>query len=147
MVLFIDMDGVLHPAICYEPTQLLCRRPMLEEVLRKHPDVDVVISSTWRNERTLADLRALFSPDIASRIVGITPRWQDFQNEASFGTYVRQAEIEHWMRLASRAWEGWLAVDDQVHLFQPFCKNLVRTDPDTGLTEESCALLLKRLAD
>jgi hypothetical protein len=147
MVLFLDIDGVLHPAICYDTTQLLSRLPILEEVLRQRPGVDVIISSTWRIERTLSDLRALFAPDIESRIISVTPRWQDFQDEASFGTYVRQCEIEHWMRNSSRAWESWVALDDQAHLFQPFCKNLVRTDPDLGLTDESCALLLKRLVD
>lgn len=145
MVLFLDFDGVLHPAVCYDRSRLFCRRPLLESVLRKCPSVEVVISSTWRFDRTLADLRELFASDIQDRIVGMTGRWQEIQDEASSATYVRQAEVEHWMRASSRASKSWLALDDQPYLFRPFCENLIRTDPDVGLSEEGTAALLARL--
>lgn len=61
------------------------------------------------------------------------------------GTYVRQAEIEAWLREADRPWEEWLAVDDQPWLFRPFLPNLVRCDPATGLTEEVCTVLKNKL--
>ncbi|HYD61693.1 MAG TPA: HAD domain-containing protein [Noviherbaspirillum sp.] len=145
MILFLDIDGVLHPAICHRETDLLCHRLLLEDVLRACPHVDIVISSTWRESRTLAQLQALFSPDIGARIVGVTPQWQDLQDEASMGSYVRQAEIEAWLRQASRAWEPWVALDDQPWLFKPFLPHLVRSDPATGLTAEVCAALHAKL--
>lgn len=37
MILFLDFDGVLHPAICHCDADLLCRRPLLESVLRDCP--------------------------------------------------------------------------------------------------------------
>jgi len=147
MILFFDFDGVLHPAICSADADLLCRRPLLENVLRGCPQVDIVISSTWRESRTLAQLQALFSPDIGARIIGVTPQWQDIQDETSMGTYVRQAEIEDWLRKAGRAWEAWVALDDQPWLFKPFLSNLVRSNPTTGLTEEVCATLRKKLGE
>jgi hypothetical protein len=145
MILFLDFDGVLHPAVNYDATQLLSKLPMLETVLRHCPDVEVVISSTWRENRTLAQLQALFSPDIAPRIAGVTPQWRNIQSADTYGTYVRQAEVEAWLRSAGRAWQQWLAVDDQPHLFRPFCKQLLLTNPTTGLTESDCIGLAQLL--
>jgi hypothetical protein len=145
MILALDIDGVLHPAVNYDAALMLCNLPLLEDVLRRCPHVDVVISSTWRETRTLPDLQALFSPDISHRVVGVTPQWREFQDEASFGTYVRQAEIEAWLKSTGRVWEQWLAVDDQKHLFKPFCQNLFVTNGTTGLTAADCELLSKRL--
>lgn len=147
MILFLDFDGVLHPAICSSDADLLCRRPLLEAVLRDFPQVQIVVSSTWRESRTLPQLQAMFSSDISVRIIGATPRWQDLQDDATMGNYVRQAEIETWLRQAGRVWEAWVALDDQPWLFRPFLANLVRSDPATGLTEEICATLRQRLQD
>jgi hypothetical protein len=94
----------------------------------------------------MPELRALFSDDVASRIIGVTPRWNDIQDEARWGTYVRQAEIEAWLRVNGRPWETWVAIDDQAALFRPFCKNLVLTSAATGLDDTTCAELLKKLA-
>ena len=124
---------------------MLCRRSLLESVLRECPHVDIVVSSTWRESRTLAQLQALFSQDIGERIVGTTPQWHDLQDELTMGTYVRQVEIKSWLRQAGRVWEAWVALDDQSWLFRPFLPNLVRCDPDTGLTDDVCAMLLSRL--
>lgn len=145
MLLFLDIDGVLHPNIVHDPELLLMHRPTLEAVLRACPRVDVVISSTWRTTRTLAELRALFSDDIASRIISVTPHWTEVQDNDSWGAYVRQAEIEAWLRANGRPWEEWVAVDDQPALFRPFCKNLVQCAA-TGLDDVTCGTLLNRLA-
>src|SRR5476649_858554 len=135
MLLFLDFDGTLHPDINYKPELLFAKLPLLEKVLRIRPAVEIVISSTWRTTRTLQELRSYFSADIAPRIVGTTPHWREFQDESSFGTYVRQAEIELWLRTAGRAWEPWVALDDQPHLYRPFCTNLLLTNPTTGLSK------------
>lgn len=145
MLLFLDIDGVVHPHIGYRPEYCFSKLPMLEDVLRAHPHVDVVISSTWRIRRTLQELQSLFSVDIAPRIIDKTPHWRDFQDDATYGTYVRQGEIEMWLRAAGRAWEPWIALDDQAGLFRPFCKNLLLTDSETGLTLEDCGVLAQRL--
>lgn len=145
MILFLDFDGVLHPAVCSSASDLLGRRPLLESVLRECPDVDIVVSSTWREGRTLSQLQELFSSDIGTRIIGATPGWRDIQDESAMGTYTRQAEIEGWLRQVGRSWEAWVALDDQPWLFRPFLPNLVRCDPATGLTEQVCAMLRLKL--
>jgi len=145
VLIFLDIDGVLHPNIVHDPELLLIHRPTLEAVLRARPDADIVISSTWRTTRTLAELRALFSADIAPRIISVTPHWTEVQDDDSWGAYVRQAEIEAWLRANGCPWREWVAVDDQPALFRPFCKNLVQTCGATGLDEATCVTLLERL--
>lgn len=50
-VLFLDFDGVTHPEVC-TAEQLFCCLPLIEEVLRRRPGVDIVISSSWRANTT-----------------------------------------------------------------------------------------------
>lgn len=146
MILFLDFDGVLHPEICHCEADLLCHRPLFESVMRDCSWVDIVISSTWRESRSLEQLKGLFSSDIGARIIGVTPHWRDIQDASSMGTYVRQAEVEGWLRQAHKAWEAWVALDDKPHLFRPFLPNLVKSDPTTGLTEEVCSTLKQKLS-
>lgn len=146
MLLFLDVDGVLHPHVGFRSDLVMCRLPMLEGVLRALPAVEVVISSTWRMTRTLDELKALFSEDIKPRIIGKTPNWKDISNDESFGTFQLEAEIKAWLNVSGRAWESWIALDDQPSLYRPFCKNLILTDSAMGLTQDDCQLLTKRLS-
>lgn len=63
MFLFLDFDGVLHPEPLYGDGELFCRLPLLEALLREFPEVSIVVSSTWRDTRTVEELRKLFSAD------------------------------------------------------------------------------------
>ncbi|MGJ7917748.1 HAD domain-containing protein [Massilia sp. LXY-6] len=90
---FLDLDGVRHPTDTVDMARLLCRRPLLEALLRCAPWVDVVISTNLRENRTLGQLQAIFSDDITPRIVGCTPKWYDVDVAPSLAAYPRQAEI------------------------------------------------------
>jgi hypothetical protein len=145
-ILFLDIDGVLHEDVCRNPANLLRHRPRFEEVMRSFPTVEIVISSTWRESRTLDELRALFSKDVQRRIIGVTPHWSDVQDPFSSGAYVRQAEVLGWLIQAQRAWEPWVALDDKHYLFKPFLPNLVKCDPAQGLTDETANELRRKLS-
>lgn len=142
MILFLDFDGVLHPEPCYDDAQLFCRLPLLENLLRGLPDIDLVISSTWRDRRTLEELQALFSADIGRRVIGMTPSWKDLPELFETIGYQRHTEIEGWLRQSGKAWEQWVAIDDKPWLFKPFLSNLVLCDTAVGIDEA----VLKRLA-
>lgn len=136
MILFLDIDGVLHPEPSYREDHLFCHLPRLEKILRDFPSVEIVISSTWRETRTIEELRALFSEDIGKRIVGVTPFWQDLPELFDVvGNYRRQVEVEGWLRQSNRIWESWTALDDRRYWFRPFLKNLVWCDSAIGLDE------------
>lgn len=147
MILFLDFDGVLHPDPCSDPSILFCHLPRLESVLREFPDVQVVISSTWRAAHTLADLKAYFSPDIELRIIGVTPNWRDLPDllDTIGHTYVRQVEIEGWLRTSGRPWEKWIAIDDKAYWFKPFLPNLIISDARFGLADDVVDKLRKKL--
>lgn len=147
MLLMLDFDGVLHPDPCKDDALFFCRLPMLEEVLREVPSVEIVITSTWRERRSLNELRKFFSTDISHRVIGSTPSWRDHIDLAhAIGpTYRRSIEIEAYLRLVGKPWLTWLALDDKPYWFRPFCKNLLLCDPRTGITEATMAAVRERL--
>jgi len=94
MIIFLDFDGVLHPDPCFDKDKLFICLPRLEQVLREFHSIRIVISSTWRLTRSLSDLKLFFSPDIANRIVGVTPTWRNHEEIVNIIGYQRHAEIE-----------------------------------------------------
>ena len=61
MILFLDIDGVLHPDPP-QPDQRLRSLPRLVAVLQDFPLVEIVISSLWREHLSLDQLRELPRP-------------------------------------------------------------------------------------
>lgn len=136
IVLFLDFDGVSHPEPCLK-SQLFCYMSRIEEVLREYPMVEIVISSSWRDEYSLEQLRAFFAPDMGERVVGATP---SFKNPSStwlpgqVPEFERQWEIEIWLK-GNRSWDTpWLAIDDRPYWFRPNSANLLRTHSLAGFT-------------
>ena len=75
MIVFLDFDGVLHPENVSSQAPLLCRLPLVEEVLREFTQAEIVISSSWRlrwqdPEVAAQAMRKHFSADIALRVSG-----------------------------------------------------------------------------
>jgi hypothetical protein len=142
--LFLDFDGVLHANFPRrDRTDAENLRwafvPALEVVLRAHPQVAIVISSTWRRDHPLASLRAKFSPDIAQRIVGVTPL-----HGRPLEPGARQDEIEAWLRANDRAHAVWVALDDVVEQFHPGACVVVADD---GFRTQEALDLHAALAD
>lgn len=84
-IIFVDFDGVLHP----DGVALFSRLPMFESLLARMPDAEVVVSSTWREDHTLEQLRQFPSPDLRRRITGVTPSL-----EGGYDIGGRQMEIQ-----------------------------------------------------
>lgn len=147
MIVFLDIDGVLHPDPCYDRDLLLSCLPRFESVIREFPGVEIVISSTWREKRSLTELSDLFSPDIAQRIIGVTPSWKDHQGIFNRIGYQRHSEVEAWMRASSEPWRRWVAIDDKPYLFRPFLSNLVKTKSEIGFDDLSEITLRDKLSE
>lgn len=138
--LFLDFDGVTHPekADCDE---LFVRDELLNQWLQANPDVQVVISSSWREVHSLSELRDFFPCEMASRIMGATPT-NILKVKRRFDGRTprdRQAEIEHWLRAHGKEGCAWVALDDQAWRFRVGCKSLVVCDGKIGLTRENLA--------
>lgn len=143
MIIFLDFDGVLHP----EPCRLggeFCHLPRFENVLRDLPAVRIVVSSSWRHTRNLATLKSYFSPDISSRIIGVTPSSK--QLDGDIPSYERQAEVEAWLRKNASPWDAFVVLDDRPWLFSPFYAPLVKCVRAIGLDDRAEYQLRERLA-
>jgi len=141
-ILFLDFDGVCHPEGCLS-ARLFEKLPLIEAFLREQPHIEVVISSSWRAYRKLDDLRKHFSPDIATRVVGLTPilARRAFLGSAEAGPRVRELECLQWLQSSSQPDAMWVAIDDQAGLFTPGCTNLITTKSTTGFTEDDLVRL------
>lgn len=129
-ILFLDFDGVLHPGLAGTFIYL----PELEEFLRAHPDLGVVISSTWREQHSLDELRRFFSLEVRDRLVGATPQT----------SYSRLVECRLWLRQAGFS-GPWVALDDDETLFPGFCEELVLCATHRGLRKPQLAELHRKL--
>jgi hypothetical protein len=143
-ILFLDIDGVLH-AQGRKPdgsriTPHFSCKPRFEEWARGYPQLQLVISSTWRQIYPLPALRGKFSPDIAARVIDVTPRFVDEK------PYMRQREILAWLAKHRTPETPWLALDDTVSEFYPGCPQLVACRPEIGFDDTVAAELDRRMA-
>ena len=141
-ILFLDFDGALHPAGSRSNVGDLSQLPLLENLLREpaYAAVRIVISSTWREAYPLERLRALFSADIRTRVVGATPVLDEYDSDHN-----RYEEIKAWLEAHPQI-ERWVALDDDVEGFPSHRRSrVVFTQSSVGLAEESVALLRQAL--
>jgi hypothetical protein len=149
MILFLDFDGVLHlefipgktPGKARANTEYFTHLEIFEATIRDFPEVDIVISSTWRLRRSLQELRGFFSPDIATRIIDVTPELPKTTADR------REREIHAWLKAAGREGEPILAVDDWPPLFSQDCDFLFWVDPETAFDKSAAERLRERLAN
>ncbi len=142
MILFLDIDGVLHPDPP-QPDQRLRSLPRLVEILRDHPQVEVVISSLWREKLSLDQLRELFPTDLRERIIDVTPIAERIDGWLPAR---REGEILEWLEASGRSDEPWLAIDDQAWQFTQHRDRLIACDFYDGITDAIEAELRQRLA-
>jgi hypothetical protein len=123
-VVFLDIDGVLAPIRRWDRYGEL--EPACIEVLNEivaSARADVVISSTWRHGRTVAELQAMLeAKGFTGRVVDKTPTGAPGAE--------RGDEIAAW--LAEHAMGGYVIIDDHVDMGE-LRTELVLTHPGRGL--------------
>jgi beta-phosphoglucomutase-like phosphatase (HAD superfamily) len=136
-LVFLDFDGVLRRTTS-NPTQFdLDCLAHFESAIRQCPVSKIVISSTWRLAMSLKELRSRFSPDIAARIVGITP--ENLEEEV----FERHAEILTFLQEKKLSAMPWVAIDDDPAYFPPGSPVLL-TNPLNGF-DSACATRLVKI--
>lgn len=136
MILFLDFDGVLHPQHDNEPPPadlVFCHLPCFEAVMREFPMVEIVISSMWRHQFTLDQLRARFSPDIAARIIDTTAKTE---RADGYLPNRREREILDWLLATGNENTPWIAIDDAVWQFDKHRDRLVACTWYRGIDAE-----------
>ena len=146
MILFLDFDGVLHPN--NQPGALFTWVPRLAVWLDAWPEVDVVISSSWRVAHSQPEMVEMLGPLIGGRVVGCTP-WVSQAREdnvypaakTTVLTHERQVQIEAWMAASWEPQRAWVALDDMPYLFEPDCGRLVVCAGREGISRENVQAL------
>jgi hypothetical protein len=137
MILFLDFDGVLHPDPCFDEAQLFERGPHLAESLAPFPEVAIVLSTSWRTQRTFDELAAALPAGLRERVLDVTPPFTLAGTPATLVPYRRQAECMQWLRTHGHAKTPWLALDDRASLFEPYCEQLVLCESTVGFDERT----------
>lgn len=142
MIIFLDIDGVLHTEPATAEQAFSQRHLLWEFLMQMPPTASVVISSNWRLRYSLDELVDFIlagcgNPSLRERFVGVTPFLPAMQYEYRG----REAECLAWLKNAGREGEPWIAIDD-VHGNFDRSSNVVIVDYKTGLTENDVSRIL-----
>ena len=147
-IVFLDFDGVLHPASCPERLHGMHANALAKVLLQF--DTRVVVSSTWRLRRNVSALRDCVGAALGSLIIGKTPIYSQLDLKElpeRLHAFHRHTECVAWMREHHENPDAWLALDDRSYIFYPFCPQLVYCDEKTGLDVQTLELLATRLKE
>ena len=135
---FLDFDGVMR-RLSSKPFEFDADcRERFESVLREYPHAKVVITSIWRLGLSLDSLRKMFSPDIARRIVGVTPE------APGLVQHYRLREVLGYLRRHGAVDAPWVIVDDN-RAHYPEGVKVIPTEPQRGFDARAAAALSMEL--
>lgn len=148
MILFLDFDGVLHPLQLHEPD--FCRLPLLWEILRACPDVEVVFSTSWRAIYRFDEMVGFVTrgggEDLAHRIIGVNRAPCPIQGGRPCR---RHYDCIKWLEDNGHEDRSWLALDDIASSFVPSppaaIQRLYLVDGTRGLTNEDVLAIIGRI--
>ncbi|MFC7297896.1 HAD domain-containing protein [Herminiimonas aquatilis] len=135
--IYLDFDSVLHHDSVYiHPTKGIYIRepgfalfewmPILEELLKAHPNVGIILSTSWVRMKSFSYAKSRLSPELQKRVIGATFH-KGHMNKELFAQLTRASQI---LGDVSRRGlgEDWIAIDDEAEGW-PFmyARNLIRT--------------------
>ena len=134
--LFLDIDGVLHPSLC-DSKKYLSNAPLLADLLVKYP-CQIIVSSSWRFQYSLDEIKKMLPKAISKQIVGMTGDPYNATNQ-------RYNEIIFYLKANDKSLVDWKALDDSQSEFPPNCQNLILCNHLTGLGQKQLMELKKWL--
>ena len=135
-ILFLDFDGVLHSSMCDSEKQL-SQAPLLAALMTEFP-CRIVISSSWRFQYTLEQIKKILPKAISNQVIGMT-------GDAFDGTFQRYNEIKFYLQVHGKTLADWKALDDSHNEFPKNCGNLILCNHITGLGHKQLMELKKWL--
>jgi hypothetical protein len=134
-LIFADYDGVFHPVsdlhwfnmrlpvdTCIERGRLFRWTWILHEILEDHPDVRIVVHSSWRLLHPEEKVRALVGP-LGERIVHIISR--EYDRADGIAAYIAENRVTDYVIL-----------DDRPECFPPATPGLIVCDSENGVYDE-----------
>jgi hypothetical protein len=134
-IIFVDYDGVFHPvsdlhwfsmglpvATCIERGRLFRWTWILHEILVPHPDVCIVVHSSWRFLHPEERVKSLLGP-LADRVVHVVAR--EYERADGVATYIADNGISEYIIL-----------DDHPEDFVPGTLGLVVCNSEMGVYDK-----------
>lgn len=153
-ILYLDFDGVLHTQDCYvvpgqgpfvnPPHRLFEHEDALVHCLEDHPDVRIVLSTSWVRVKGFSYALKCLCPQLQSRVIGAS--YHSSMDPVSFNQMPRGFQVLQDVVRRHPSW--WIALDDD-GLDWPlaYAKHLVATDGDLGLGKASTVAEITRLLE
>lgn len=150
-ILFLDFDGVLHPfnvrfneelKLALESQDkslyLFCWAPILEKILTEEDPqciIKIILSTSWAERYGWEDAAKHLTPTLESRVVAKTNGYNRH----------RGLQILKCVEDNNIANTHWLAIDDDDYGWPShLLYQLIKTDENLGLFEESTQLILRK---
>jgi len=111
IICFMDFDGVVHSWHDKRAnTNLFCHFSRISDILDRYIHVDIVISSSWRFEKSWEEIMNYIPKNYHDRILGHTPPDKLHGGECLYGRY---REISRWLDSENYPTNNrWIAIDD-----------------------------------
>jgi hypothetical protein len=135
-MLFLDFDGVLHPAWGNSLPEFVHVHALAQALTGR--SCEIVISSTWREHYSLTQLKQFLSPELAGRVIGVT-------GQDPPGRHARHKTILQYLATLGEAVD-WCVLDDSGSEFHE-CLNLILCDGAVGLQPAQVEQLTNWLND
>ena len=125
--------------------QLFEWMPILDELLRPHQDVRIVLSTSWVQVRSFNFAKKQLSRTLQERVIGATFHSR-FMREQDFAYLPRGVQIAD--DVFRRGPQSWFAIDDD-HLGWPeWCRNnLIQTDGAHGINDRKIQDAIKKMLE
>jgi hypothetical protein len=141
--LFLDFDGVLHGTE-YHSIHFEHLQKWMNCLLPYQKDIQVIISSSWREEHSFEHLLNFFPKNFRNFIQGITPTLPENMKDG-----MREKEILLYLEEHHLKNEPWIALDDDMRLFSQEQQilalrghgNVIFTEKSTGLSDTDLIIL------
>ena len=138
MLLFLDFDGVLH-ATSGAPKFNADSIAELESVMQQFSTLQIVITSSWREDKSIDELKALLGPLLGARVIGTTPIIDD-----PFLHYPRYHEVCTYLDTITEHNPTWIALDDEAGNYPPDAP-VVLVDRRSGFTHADRVKLIAKI--
>lgn len=145
-VCYLDFDGVVHDdAVYWHPKRgiyiatpgrsLFEWMPILEQLLMPHPDVKIVLSTSWVRVENFEFAKGQLSPALQARVIGATFH-KRHMSRYEFELLSRGAQVLG--DVQRRQPTSWFAIDnDDTDWPEAYRDRLVKTEDRLGLNEVS----------
>lgn len=155
-IIFLDIDGVLN-TLNYLKRQkrdtgktsnknwcpVSCKHIGL---ICEYYDAKIVISSSWRHEYSMEQLRNFFDAnDIPSEY--LIDRTPSTAPQTDGGNYCRGHEIKDWLENSDKDIESYIIIDDEAKFLEEQSPFLIRVDKKKGFSTKDVALKASSIFD